>query len=358
MRFPPSQPTFLSLIALLFFATHTSDAKPYPKDVPILERSANASLELRQSCAVPCGYYNQLCCSSNQVCVTDSNNQAQCSDSQQPAAVSVAGGGVGGGGNGGQWQMYTTTYVETDLVTVTTTYSLPVGGGGGVTVASPQETTFCDTTMGSSMCGGTCCTPGQFCSNGVCIASGASTPGAFVPSAPTRPTSQTVATVVSTGTATTTLPFQTPIGTDGSALTAVSASQTGGGLSGGAIAGIVIGVLFGLLLLFLLCAFLCCRAVFDAIFGRNKRRETTTYMESHHHHHGGAPPPRRWFGALPGRADRPQRKTSGGGLLGVGALLGTLAVLLGLKRRRDRRDEKSSYTGSSYTYSDYTSASE
>ena len=44
--------------------------------------------------------------------------------------------------------------------------------------------------------------------------------------------------------------------------------------------------------------------------------------------------------------------------MGVGAGLAGLAILLGLKRRRDRKDEKSSYTGSSYTYSDYTSESE
>jgi len=37
--------------------------------------------------------------------------------------------------------------------------------------------------------------------------------------------------------------------------------------------------------------------------------------------------------------------------------LTAMAVILGLKRRRDRK-EKSEYTGSSYSYSDYTSASE
>ena len=59
-------------------------------------------------------------------------------------------------------------------------------------------------------------------------------------------------------------------------------------------------------------------------------------------------------------AEEKRKKESGGFLnagLGVAAFLGTLAVLLGLKRRRDHRrdDDKSSYMyGSSY-YSDYSS---
>ena len=53
--------------------------------------------------------------------------------------------------------------------------------------------------------------------------------------------------------------------------------------------------------------------------------------------------------------------SSGGGLLGVAGGLAALAVLLGIKRKRDarkNRQDKSSYSGSSYTYSDYTSESE
>lgn len=48
-----------------------------------------------------------------------------------------------------------------------------------------------------------------------------------------------------------------------------------------------------------------------------------------------------------------------GGLAGVAAALGGLAVLLKLKRDRDHKDEKSSYGyGSSYYSTEYTSSSE
>jgi glycine/D-amino acid oxidase-like deaminating enzyme len=70
---------------------------------------------------------------------------------------------------------------------------------------------------------------------------------------------------------------------------------------------------------------------------------------------------RRWFGTYgPARPPR-QEKRSGWwtGLLTAGGFLAALAVLLGLKRRRDRREEKSSYGSESYyTYSEYTSESE
>ena len=56
-----------------------------------------------------------------------------------------------------------------------------------------------------------------------------------------------------------------------------------------------------------------------------------------------------------------KRKTSGGwgGFATVGAALAGLALILGLKRRRDRRrdEDKSSVSYDSYYYSDYTSAS-
>ena len=366
MRLPRSLCIPTTLLAhLLLSSWQSAHATPFPRDDTLdtsdYDESANATLEIRQSCAIPCGYYRQLCCSAGQSCFTDANGQAQCGS---------GGGGVGAaqaGDSNGQYQVYTTTYVGTGLVTVTTTFSQLIANVATGAAAPAGSNAACNLGMGYTQCGGTCCSPGEFCNNpGQCVGAAGTTGGAVAP-APTnsafiRPTSGTVATVTAVGTATTTLPFQTPVGTDGAMLSPINATPVNNGLSGGAIAGIVIGVLLGLFLLFLLLAFLCCRGIWDAIFGRRRKKTTETYIEEHHSHHGsGRPPQRRWFGILPGRPSRPSppKKSSGGmGLLGVGGFLAALAVLLGLKRRRDHRahDEKSSYTGSSYTYSDYTTS--
>jgi hypothetical protein len=187
---------------------------------------------------------------------------------------------------------------------------------------------------------------------------------------PVRGTSGTVVTVTSTGSITTTVPYQTAVGTGGAILTGTV--STSHGLSGGAIAGIVIGVIAGLIFLFLLCACLCFKTLWDgllSIFGIRRsghRRTEETYIDrrSSRRHSGG----RTWFGTRPGRASRTsidvaekRRKSSGwGGFATVGAALAGLALLLGLKRRRDRRrdEDKSSVSYDSYYYSDYTSASE
>lgn len=51
-----------------------------------------------------------------------------------------------------------------------------------------------------------------------------------------------------------------------------------------------------------------------------------------------------------------KKSSSWGRGAGVAAFLGGLALILGLKRRRDKRDDKSNVSyGSSY-YSDYTSS--
>src|SRR5271155_6112347 len=84
-----------------------------PEQFPSLD---NNSLVERGSCSygqTACGYYGQLCCDSDQYCYTDSNNQAQCGASATAAQVITS----------GQWSMVTTTYVQTDLKTVTETYS-------------------------------------------------------------------------------------------------------------------------------------------------------------------------------------------------------------------------------------------
>jgi len=354
--------TILALLA------STALAKPYPVHDAELQQlhssNSTSSPELVKkqqavncpSPGVQCGWYKQLCCASGQSCGTDpSNGQAVC---QAGSA----------GGNG--WQFYTTTWVETvGLVTYTSVYSSYIGGAAVPTPSSCSS--------GSSPCGSTCCPGGTYCDTSkTCkvIGGGSSggilptLPGTLTPSAPLRPTSSGLVVVTYTGRTTATVPFQTPIPT-GAAGVPVPVAGGGGGLSGGAIAGIVIGVLLGLLLLSLLCLFCCARALFDtiaAIFGFGKKKKHTheeTYIEEHHHSSGGAAAGGgRWYGQ--GRPARPSRvgseKKSGiGKATGVAAALGGLALMLGLKRKHDKRhdDKSTTVSGSSYYYSDYTSSS-
>ena len=343
------------LLAILLSAP-LSNAKPYPRE-PLEARSSINTLELRAY--HPCGLGVPTYCSDSEWCDT-SGALATC----RPYAEGSQQAANNGGGSGGNWVMITTTYIQTDLMTITSTYSTQMGaaptqGSGGL---------ICNTNIQQKdPCGGVCCSLDQFCSNNQCINNGGSTGGVWAP-APTsasnsafiRPTSNTIATVTATGSATATLPFSSPIGTDGSALAPIAVSS-GSSLSPGAIAGIVIGVLLGLFILFLICACLCCKGILDgilAIFGIGKKKRTEeTYITSHHSHHSGhgSPPPRRWFGMRPARADKPPKKSSGlGGVLGVGGLLAALAIILGLKRKHDKHDEKSSY-GSASSYTTYTS---
>ncbi|KAL8943519.1 MAG: hypothetical protein Q9211_000957, partial [Gyalolechia sp. 1 TL-2023] len=180
-----------------------------------------------------------------------------------------------------------------------------------------------------------------------------------------RPTSNTVQTVTSTGSATTTVPFQSASATQGGATAGMAATTSNNGLSPGAIAGIVVGVILGIIVLLLICAAFCFKGLLDGIMacfglGPRKGKKETTYIEERHSHHtgGGGGGGGRWFGASgPSRINRPSKNEGGGlgGFTAVAAGLGTLAVLLGLKRRRDRKDKDSYGTASSYTYSDYTS---
>jgi hypothetical protein len=139
-------------------------------------------------------------------------------------------------------------------------------------------------------------------------------------------------------------------------------------LSGGAIAGIVIGTIAGVILLLLFC--FCCilKAGFDgllAIFGlgnrRNRRsRERVEVVEERYSRHGSGTASRRdthtgWVGAggRPARVTETRKKQSSGfgGLGAVGAGLLGLAVILGLKRNRDRKEmvERTEVNSSYYT---------
>ncbi|RMZ38373.1 hypothetical protein CA14_007931 [Aspergillus flavus] len=311
-----------------------------------VQRSAASPLDfdeagLEKRCANSCGYYGQLCCSSGQTCSTDSNGQAVCADS-----------------SGGSWQYFTTTFVttETDVATVTSTWSSYVGqtttAGGG--------SGSCKAELGETICGNTCCGAAYVCSNNQCVMGSSSIWATATATPPVRGTS--ASTITATASATTTQGFVAPVGTDGAQLIGEKAPDNGG-LSGGAIAGIVIGTIAGVFLLLLLCACLCCRGALEALFaclglgGDRRRRKETTYVEDRysHHTHGGRPEGRTWFGSRPS-APPPQtsEKKKWGGLATLGIMLGALALCLGLKRRRDHEDEKSDYTyPSSYYYSDY-----
>ncbi|MCJ1314211.1 hypothetical protein MMC25_007891 [Agyrium rufum] len=371
--------TFVSLLAILLSSSpQLAAAKPYPRD-NFTPQNATLNLQPRQ-CAVPCGWHDAYCCSAGQQCYTDTNNQAQCGAATAAPVATQA---------GGSWQYYTTTYVETDLVTVVTTISTyvvpasPTAVTLQVTPTASPSAAVCDQNLNQVQCGSICCASGQFCQyTGQCAAIGGSSPG-LPPPAPTtsfmfvqpsstasafiRPTSNSIVTVTSTGTATTTVPFQTPVGTDGSAVAGMTVT-TNSGLSGGAIAGIVIGVIAAIIILLLICFCCCLKGAVDAVlslFGlrnnKKKRVTETTYInERHSSRHGGTThvQGRRWFGTRPAKTSNVQEKKSSGfgGLGWAAAFLATLAVFLGLRRKTNKKDEKSDYgTGSSYSYYSETS---
>ncbi len=369
MRFSQSPPTLLSLLAVLLSSPHPASTKPYPREQTLVE-THNSTIEARQ-CANPCGWSGQLCCTTGQVCFTDASGQAQCGSSGSGASNFAA------QPNNGQWQYYTTTFVRTDLVTVVSTYSSFVGVVTTPVLSSPPTqiapiatSVSCNYAINQSPCGHICCASGQYCASpGQCAAAGGGSSAYYSSfysySAPLRPTTGSIVTVTSTGSITATVPFQTPVGTGGSVV--IATPQTSGGLSGGAITGIVIGVIAGILLLLLLCAACCFKGLLDGllrIFGlgpnRNRRRvREEVYTEQRHSHHGGtAAGGRTWFGAAGSSRPKPAKKTGGfGGAGAVGAALAGLALILGLKRKRNQ-NEKSSYgSGSSYYSSDYTSSS-
>lgn len=347
-----------------------------------------------------CGYYGTLTCGAGQYCYTDpSNGWAECGYTSTPAASAATYAAAAGTT---EYQMYTTTYVETDLQTVTSTYSSAVSVATAAVTSTAAST--CKASLGETQCGDQCCGVGTFCvqDQNYCAGTGGGSSAYYSSfytyttksaslSAPARGTTVVGVTVTSTGSATTTssgtaVPFGTPVSTGGSSVT-VSKQSSGGGLSGGAIAGIVIGVIVGLIILFLIC--LCCCAAaglgalidgFLALFGLGKRRrerEETTYIEERRHHRGsgaaaagagaGAVESRRtWFGMGPQRRttevveeDRRKSRTGGwGGAAAVAGGLGALAIILGLKRKRDARDDKAETDYTYSYYSDYTSESE
>ena len=362
MRFSPPA-TLLSLIFTILSTTHSSNARPQNARDQELFEAQYRYLDKRTCAGTVCGWSGQLCCTGGQSCTTNSAGQAEC------VAGSSGGSQLQNANSNGQWQVFVTTYVESELTTVTSTYSSFLGGNTAAPAATAAQ---CDISMNESPCGSICCAVGQYCAvAGQCAASngqgGSSSYGASVmtpaPSTATafiRPTSNVATTVTSTGSATTTVPFQTPSASASGASSAAGMTSTTStnGLSGGAIAGIVIGVIAAILLLLLLFFCFCVRGILG-FGGRKKKR--TTYIEereSRHHHgasSGGAAAGggRTWFGTRPARVDRPKKKDSGiGGFTWVAGFLAALALCLGLRRNKKERREKSDYSGSSYSYTD------
>ncbi|KAK1826147.1 hypothetical protein QBC39DRAFT_398661 [Podospora conica] len=339
---PLSRIAALSAVALLFSAQNVA-AGPYPKDD--LHAAGYGYLMPRQ-CNQYCGLDNQYCCNAGSTCLTVAGI-ATCS----PA------------GNAGGFVVYTTTW--TQAATYTSTYSsyFPAFTGNGNSCIPVEGS-------GQSACGPICCAKDQYCAyNGQCLmGSGGGlvqttvTSGGLVFttqfSAPYRVTSGTgTLTGVPAGATTTGAGGATP-----------EESTDGGGLSPGAIAGIVIGTIAGIILLLLLC--FCCvvRGLWHgvmAILGLGKKKETVIEEERYRRsssRHSGRDAHGAWYGGAAGGgrpgtvSGRKEKKSEGKGLLGLGAALGTLWLLLGLKKdkkgkksTKSRSDVSSSYYSDSYT---------
>src|SRR2546423_6114128 len=141
MRLLQIPPSLLCLITIIPYSTRpVAAAVLLPQEqFPSID---NNTLVERGSCytgQTACGYYGQLCCNSDQYCYTDGNNEAQCGQKQVSAAQYT----TAGQSTSGQWSMYTTTYVQTDLKTVTTTYSS----------FFPVATLQCTYSQGETPCG-------------------------------------------------------------------------------------------------------------------------------------------------------------------------------------------------------------
>lgn len=367
MRFSQAPSTLLSLLLVALSNIDTAQAWP------LLGELDFSFLQGRDTCASYCGAESQFCCTAGQACTTNQQNVAACVAATS-VAVATGAGGV---------PLYTTTWTETDLLTKTSTaYSYPATSAATVVAPAPTAA-ICTTSLGQTSCGSLCCAEGQVCAAANSCSAYASSWTYFQTtseaasssySAPLRPTSAGVSTATSVVPATTTQPFINPATASGSSLP-ITSSSSSNGLSPGAIAGIVIGTIAGIILLILIC--FCCivRAGFSgllALFGLGKsRRRSTERIETveRYSRHGSGTASRRdahtgWFG-MGGRAKpassritSEKKKKSGGfgGMGAVGAGLLGLAVVLGLKRKHDKKTTQShaaSDVSSSY-YTDTT----
>ncbi|KAL2017839.1 hypothetical protein VTK56DRAFT_1641 [Thermocarpiscus australiensis] len=353
----PSRPSLLSIRSALWLllasSTHHAAAHPLRRD-ELQAAGYGYLLPRQQTCAgTLCGADNQFCCESGSVCTT-ANGIALC--------TAAAGGG---------YAFYTTTCTVTKTFTKTYSSWIP---------ATTAATGKCIPPEGSGWiaCGQICCASWQYCAyEGQCMGNpGTSGAGGGVV------VSTSVVTGVETITTQYSAPFRVTSGTATATATAASTSTgtaagvtettgavtpsgTGSQLSGGAIAGIVVGTLAGVALLLLLCA--CCIARglwhgFLAIFGLGKKKKSETFVEEERYTRRGSSHVRRehhgsWYGGRPTSAAARKEKSKGMGLLGLGAALGTLALLLGLKRDKKKAATVKSRSDISSSYYDSYSAS-
>lgn len=309
-------------------------AVPYPRDDL---RAAGYGYLLPRQCDQVCGYNGMYCCERGTQCTT-SNGIAGCS--------AAAGGG---------YAWYTTIWTVTQTFTSTYNSFIPAA-------TAPAGSEKCVPPEGSGQiaCGNICCAKWQYCAHdGQCMAN--------IPAPQPLPTASNIMTTA--GPAVTTAfsaPYRVTSGTFTATATGTGAFATstdgagaggeesgGGGLSGGAIAGIVVGTIAGVALLLLICACCIARGLWHgllAVLGIGKKKGDGSSGHSHRDNHSS------WFGGGGGRpssaSGRKEKSSKGGGLLGIGAALATLALLLGL-----RRDKKKKSAGTARTRSDIGSGS-
>ncbi|KAK3396549.1 hypothetical protein B0T20DRAFT_481532 [Sordaria brevicollis] len=264
---------------------------------------------------------------------------------------------------GVQW--VTSIWTDTLTQTHTSVYTIAAAVATGGPDCVPNLS------LGESACGNICCAADQKCQYaGQCMERG---PNDGAPYLGSTAGGHTYTTQYSA-------PYRPTSGATGTAASATASSSSGAGaggaaggggtadtgLSGGAIAGIVIGTLAGVVLLLLLCA--CCivrglwhgfLAIFGIGAGKRRDRETVVEEERYARHSGSS----GWYAGAGGRPSgagaRKESHSSGKGLMGAGAALGTLWLLLGMKKDKDKKKEtrrKSRSENSSYYYSDYTSS--
>ena len=297
-----------------------------------------------------CGYGNWLQCPEGATCYTDYNTDAQCSYCPATAPPETA-------KETGTFIYYTTTYIQTNYQTVTITSSSWCPGDVVVTTTvecdqCPEPSTV-TTTIDRNP---TATVPAKGTSVIEVTVTISGTPEITTVPVTDSGTPE-ITTVPVTDSSTTNFVPPVTAATTAGVIAGVTTSSNGG-LGAGAIAGIVIGVIAALIILLLVCLCFCAKELIDGflgLFGLGKRKtvreeEIIEERRSRRDSRGG----RTWFGTRPSRTSRvsnDKQRSGVGEWLGVAGALGALAIFLGLKRKRNGRNEKGSSSG--YDYSDY-----